>query len=378
MGQNNACPDLRDRPMKLLMFFQDSCGVTASCQTQSPHAKFIVSGITMNMKNFLKKFKNTGILVIGDLMVDQYVWGKVKRISPEAPVPVVEVTDENLLLGGAANVAHNILSLGGKVYIAGTVGSDDTGKILINKFRETGIDTDGIVIDKDRPTTVKTRVIAHSQQVVRFDKEIKSDISHATLSSILDYVKDCLPRIKGIIISDYCKGMITRALIAKVLRLAGRRVFVAVDPKIGHFDYYRGVGLMTPNINEASFGSGIDVIDEKTLVAAGETLLKKIRCNALVITRGDEGMTLFERNGRVTHIPTCAREVFDVSGAGDTVIAALTLSHSAGASLRDAAVIANHAAGVVVGKVGTAVATREELLESMKACVFEPRVQSRK
>jgi len=327
------------------------------------------------MKDFLKKFKNTGILVIGDLMVDQYIWGKVKRISPEAPVPVVEVTNENLLLGGAANVAHNILSLGGKVCIAGTVGSDDIGKVLINKFSESGINTDGIVIDKDRPTTVKTRVIAHSQQVVRFDKEIKSDISHATLSLILDYVKDCLPRIKGIIVSDYCKGMITKTLIAKILHLAGSRVFVAVDPKIGHFEYYRGADLITPNINEASFGSGVDVVDEKTLVAAGKTLLKKLHCGALVITRGDEGMTLFERSGRVTHIPTCAREVFDVSGAGDTVIAALTLSHSAGASLRDAAIIANHAAGVVVGKVGTAVATREEILESMKSCVLEPRTQ---
>lgn len=328
------------------------------------------------MKDFLRKFKNTGILVIGDLMVDQYVWGRVKRISPEAPVPVVEVTNENLLLGGAANVAHNILSLDGKVYIAGVVGSDDTGKILISKLRETGINTDGIVIDKDRPTTVKTRVIAHSQQVVRFDKEIRSDISHATMSLILDYVKECIHGIKGIIISDYCKGMITKTLVAKILHLAGSRVFVAVDPKIGHFEYYRGVGLITPNINEASFGSGIDVVDEKTLIAAGKTLLKKIHCHSLVITRGDEGMTLFDRNGRVTHIPTCAKEVYDVSGAGDTVIAALTLSHAAGATLRDAAIIANHAAGVVVGKVGTAVATRNEILESMKTCVFEPRIQN--
>ncbi|RJQ49797.1 MAG: D-glycero-beta-D-manno-heptose-7-phosphate kinase [Nitrospiraceae bacterium] len=321
------------------------------------------------MKDLFKKFKNTGILVIGDLMVDQYVWGKVKRISPEAPVPVVEVTSENLLLGGAANVAHNIQSLGGAVYLAGVVGSDDTGKILINKFGESGISTDGIVIDKDRPTTVKTRVIAHSQQVVRFDKEIKTDISHATLSLLLDYVKECIPRIKGIIISDYCKGMITRTLITKVLHLAGSKVFVAVDPKIGHFEYYRGVSLITPNINEASFGAGIDIADEKTLVSAGEALLKKLRCKALVITRGDEGMTLFEKSGRITHIPTCAREVYDVSGAGDTVIAALTLSHSAGASLKNAAIIANHAAGVVVRKVGTAVATREEILESMKLCV---------
>ncbi|MBI5739736.1 MAG: D-glycero-beta-D-manno-heptose-7-phosphate kinase [Nitrospirae bacterium] len=328
------------------------------------------------MTGLFKKFKNTGILVIGDLMVDQYVWGKVKRISPEAPVPVVEVTDENLLLGGAANVAHNILSLGGKVYVAGTVGSDDIGKIVVNKFRESGIGADGIVVDRDRPTTVKTRVIAHSQQVVRFDKEIKSDIGLATLSLVLDYVRACIPAIKGIIISDYSKGMITKALIAKVLRLCGPRVFVAVDPKVGHFEYYRGVSLITPNIAEASFGSGIDISDEKTLIAAGKILLKKINCGSLVITRGDEGMTLFERGGRITHIPTCAREVYDVSGAGDTVIAALTLAHSAGASLKEAAIIANHAAGVVVGKVGTAVVTPKEVLESMKICPDKPGKQN--
>jgi rfaE bifunctional protein kinase chain/domain len=320
------------------------------------------------MKELFNKFKNTGILVIGDLMVDRYILGKVKRISPEAPVPVVEVTDEDLLLGGAANVAHNILSLGGKVFVAGTVGTDYMGKVLIDRFRESGIDTDGIVIDKDRPTTVKTRVVAHNQQVVRFDKELKSDISPSTSSSIIDYVRTCLPEIKGIIISDYSKGLITRTLIRKILALTDSKKFVSVDPKIGHFDYYSGVSLITPNINEASFGSGIDIVDEKTLASAGKTLLKKLRCKAVIITRGDEGMSLFEKSGKVTHISTCAREVYDVSGAGDTVIAALTLSHSAGAGLKDAAIIANHAAGVVVGKIGTAVATCEEILESMKTC----------
>jgi D-beta-D-heptose 7-phosphate kinase/D-beta-D-heptose 1-phosphate adenosyltransferase len=320
------------------------------------------------MKELFKRFKQTGILVIGDLMVDRYIWGKVRRISPEAPVPVVEVTSEDLLLGGAANVAHNILSLGGRVYVAGTVGTDYMGKILIDRFRESGIGTDGIVIDKDRPTTVKTRVIAHSQQVVRFDKEMKSDIGPATLSLIVDYVKICLPEIKGIIISDYCKGLITKALIKRILDLTDSKKIVSVDPKIGHFNFYNGVSLITPNVNEASFGSGIDIVDRKTLISAGETLLKKLRCKAVILTRGDEGMSLFEKSGKVTHIPTCAREVYDVSGAGDTVIAAITLSHSAGATLREAAIIGNHAAGVVVGKVGTAVATQEEILESMKVC----------
>jgi D-beta-D-heptose 7-phosphate kinase/D-beta-D-heptose 1-phosphate adenosyltransferase len=320
------------------------------------------------MRNIFRKFNKTGILVIGDLMVDQYIWGKVKRISPEAPVPVVEVTEEELLLGGAANVAHNILSLGGKVFIAGTIGRDDIGKVLVNKLSEKGFNTEGVIIDGNRPTTVKTRVIAHSQQVVRFDREVKSEIDKSTLSLLLDYVRSCLPEIRGIIISDYCKGIITKTLIKKLIELTKSKVFIAADPKIGHFDYYKGVNLITPNINEASFGSGIDIQDDETLATAGSILLKKLQSRSVMITRGDEGMSLFEDNGKVIHIPTCAREVYDVSGAGDTVIATLTLCHAAGASLKDAAYVANHAAGVVVGKMGTAVATQEEILESMKTC----------
>jgi D-beta-D-heptose 7-phosphate kinase/D-beta-D-heptose 1-phosphate adenosyltransferase len=320
------------------------------------------------MKNFFSKFSKTGILVIGDLMVDQYIWGKVKRISPEAPVPVVEVTDENLLLGGAANVANNVMSLEGRIFITGTIGRDDTGKILVTKLTEKGFNTDGLVIDSSRPTTVKTRVIAHSQQMVRFDREIKADIDRSTQALLLEYIKSCLPKIKGIIISDYSKGLVTKNLIKKILQLAGQNKFIAADPKIGHFDYYKGVSLITPNINEASFGSGIDIVNEKTLVSAGKALLKKLQCRAVMITRGDEGMSLFERSGRITHIPTCAREVYDVSGAGDTVIATLTLSHSAGEKLENAAVIANYAAGIVVGKIGTAVTTQREILSAMKTC----------
>ena len=320
------------------------------------------------MKSLFKKFGKTGILVIGDLMVDQYIWGKVKRISPEAPVPVVEVTKENLLLGGAANVAHNLQSLGGKVFIAGTIGRDDTGKILTNKLIEKGFNTNGIIIDSERHTTVKTRVIAHSQQVVRFDREIKSDISRSTSSLLLEYVRSCLPHIKGIIISDYCKGLITKSLVKKIVEITRSKVFIATDPKIGHFNYYKNLSLLTPNLNEASFGSGIDIKDKKTLIDAGRELLKKLNCKSLIITRGDEGMTIFEKNNRITHIPTCAREVYDVSGAGDTVIATLTLCHSAGLSLKEAAVIANHAAGIVVGKMGTAVTNQKEILKSMKEC----------
>jgi D-beta-D-heptose 7-phosphate kinase/D-beta-D-heptose 1-phosphate adenosyltransferase len=320
------------------------------------------------MKELFKKFGKTGILVIGDLMIDQYIWGRVKRISPEAPVPVVEVTEENLLLGGAANVAHNVLSLGGRVFIAGTIGEDANGKILIDKLRENGFNTDGVVKDGKRPTTIKTRVLAHSQQVVRFDREEKTEIQQSTLSKLLEYVRFCLPKIKGIIISDYCKGLITKKLVKTLLKLAGKKIFIAVDPKIGHFDYYRGVDLITPNTNEASFAAGIDISDDKTLISAGNLLIKKLQCGSVTITRGDEGMTLFEKTGRITHIPTCAQEVYDVSGAGDTVIATLTLCKAAGAPLSDAAIVANHAAGVVVGKIGTATVTQQDILKSMKMC----------
>jgi D-beta-D-heptose 7-phosphate kinase/D-beta-D-heptose 1-phosphate adenosyltransferase len=318
------------------------------------------------MKKIFDRFGQTGILVIGDLMVDQYVWGKVSRISPEAPVPVVEVTKENLLLGGAANVAHNVQSLGGKVFIAGVTGRDETGKILVNKLKESGLDIDGIVIDGDRPTTVKTRVIAHSQQVVRFDREVKDEIRGPVLSMIIDYVRMRLPEIGGIIISDYAKGLITRRLVRKVLEVTAGKKFVAADPKTGHFPYYRDVDLITPNTSEASFGSGVEITDKVSLETAGKILLKKLRAGAVIITRGDEGMSIFEKSGKITHIPTCAREVYDVSGAGDTVIAALTLSKAAGAGLPEAAMIANHAAGVVVAKIGTAVASKQEVLMSMK------------
>lgn len=318
------------------------------------------------MKNLFKKFKDTGILIIGDLMVDQYIWGTVKRISPEAPVPVVEVSNENLTLGGAANVARNITSLGGKVFIAGVIGDDDTGKILTRELNNNGINTDGILVDKDRPTTVKTRIIAHNQQVVRFDREAKSGISNSLTSSILEYVKERLPHIKGIIISDYSKGVITKHLIQEIISITNSKVFIAADPKIGHFNYYKGVSIITPNLNEASFGSGVDIRDNETLLEAGSALMKKLQCDAVLITRGDQGMTLFEKNGNITHIPTFAREVFDVTGAGDTVIATLTLCRAAGLKLKESAIYANHAAGAVVGEVGTTVATPEDILKSIK------------
>jgi len=317
------------------------------------------------MINILRKFPDTGILVIGDLMVDRYIWGKVDRISPEAPVPVVEVSNEYMRLGGAANVANNISSLKGKVFISGVVGRDRMGEALIKKLKESGIGTSGIIVEKKRDTTVKTRIYAHDQQVVRFDKEIKSDISKSVMMQILAYVRDRLPEIKAIILSDYCKGVITKSLMKALLELAGGKVFIAVDPKIGHFDYYKGVSLITPNVEEASFFSGTKITDDKTLKKAGDKILRDLRARAVLITRGHKGMTLFTKNGRGTNIKTTAKEVYDVTGAGDTVIAAFTLCHSAGAELEEAAGFSNHAAGIVVGEAGTAVVTPGEIAESM-------------
>jgi len=318
------------------------------------------------IKDIFKRFRDTGILVIGDLMVDHYIWGKVKRVSPEAPVPVVEVSDEQLLPGGAANVANNLISLGARVFITGVIGKDEMGERLVKDLNRKGINTDGILIDKDRPTTMKTRIIAHNQQVVRFDRESREDIDKVTSRRMLSYVRDCLPNIKGIIISDYCKGVITKRFIPELLEITDSKRFIAIDPKIGHFGYYKGVNLITPNINEASSGSGIEITDKRSLVMAGRRLMERLHCNAIIITRGEEGMTLFEDNGRVTHIPTSAKEVYDVTGAGDTVIATFTLSHCAGASLIDSAIYANYAAGVVVGEVGTTVINIDKLISSVK------------
>jgi rfaE bifunctional protein kinase chain/domain len=317
----------------------------------------------MNYSKTLREFRKKKILIIGDLIVDRYIWGKVNRISPEAPVPVVEVTNEDFLLGGASNVANNIMALGGNPTIVGVIGNDRAGEVLINLLDKKGIKCKGI-FRCSRPTTVKTRVIAHNQQVVRFDKEDKNKIEGKILKETLGYIREAIPDHDAVIISDYKKGVVSSELIREVLKTSkSHHIFVSVDPKVGHFHLYKNVSLITPNITEASIASGIIIEDEKSLIHAGRTLLKKLSCDAVLITRGEQGMSLFERN-KVAHIPTVTRDVYDVTGAGDTVIAVFTLAHAAGASMEEAAVIANHAAGIVVGKIGTAVATPGEILKS--------------
>lgn len=317
----------------------------------------------MDYKRIIGQFKDRNILVIGDIILDHYIWGKVSRISPEAPVPVVEVNRESFLLGGAANVAHNIVSLGGKASVIGINGRDIAGETLMNILKQSGVNCDGIFTE-NRPTTVKTRVIAHNQQVVRFDREDRKYVDGKILKGVMGYINSVLSGYDGVVLSDYQKGMVSSELVKGILKKTKHGgIFVAVDPKVGHFDFYKGVSMVTPNIMEASNGANLEIRDDKTLLQAGKFLMKKLSCDAVLITRGEQGMSLFEKK-KITHIPTVARKVYDVTGAGDTVISAFTLAYSSGSNMEEAAVIANHAAGIVVGEVGTAVATPEQLLKS--------------
>lgn len=317
----------------------------------------------MDFEKIIRAFRKRKILVIGDVILDHYIWGKVNRISPEAPVPVVEVTRESFLLGGAANVAHNVVSLGAHAAVIGIIGEDVAGEAVRGILGQKGVDCSGLFTE-NRPTTVKTRVIAHNQQVVRFDREDSKYVDGRILKGILSHIRSVLKGYDAVIISDYRKGMVSGGLVKGILQKARpEHVFVALDPKVGHFDFYKGVSLITPNLTEASLGSGIEIRDDASLEKAGRALMKKLFLAAVLITRGEQGMSLFEKH-RITHIPTVARKVYDVTGAGDTVISALTLAYASGASLENAAVIANHAAGIVVAEVGTAVATPEQLNES--------------
>jgi rfaE bifunctional protein kinase chain/domain len=315
------------------------------------------------LATFIDRFPRTRVLVVGDIVLDHYIWGNVSRISPEAPVPVVNVTREHLLLGGAANVVNNIRALRGVVSVCGVIGRDEAGRRLLQLLHTEGIRTDGLIVDTARPTTIKTRVIAHGQQVVRFDRETKERIERDTHRRIFEYVsKQVSGGLEAIVISDYCKGVVTKDLVRDIVRLAKKhKVIVSVDPKVSHFGMYTGVTILTPNINEAAIGSKIEIDNERSLLKSGALLLKQLKCDAVLVTRGEEGMSLFERGGVVTHIPTVALEVFDVTGAGDTVIGSLTLAMAAGANKVDAARISNFAGGIVVGTIGTATVSPQQL-----------------
>jgi len=311
-------------------------------------------------------FKNCSILVVGDLMIDEYLWGSVDRISPEAPVQVVAVDDEEYTLGGCGNVVKNLVSLGAKVCTAGVVGSDREGGLLRTRLQELSVDTEGVMEESGRCTTRKTRIIAANQHVLRIDRESRIEISEPTLQAMMKTILSKIPEVDLVLVSDYGKGVVTPDLLSHVIGTARRHGKTAIaDPKGLDYRKYSGLRLLTPNKKEAAAAAGIDIRSESELIEAGNRILGAVDLDALLVTCGKEGMMLFERNLPVHKIRAEARQVYDVSGAGDTVIAVLGLALACGAPLQAAAALANTAAGIVVGKVGTAAVSPEELAAAL-------------
>ena len=315
----------------------------------------------------LAHFSGCLVLILGDVMLDEYMWGAVSCISPEAPVPVVAVRSESVKVGGAGNVATNVAALGGQVSLIGLVGNDAAAERLSHELELAGVKSDGLVEDRARPTTVKSRVVAGSQHVVRFDRENDAPVSRAIRAQLIATVRERLPEADVLLLSDYAKGVVSPALVREVLALAARfHCMVAVDPKVQHLPLFKRVTVVAPNHHEAAAAARLTVRSEVDLLRVGRVLLRRLNARAVLITRGEQGMSLFETGKPVVHIPTVAREVYDVTGAGDTVMGTLSLGLAAGANMREAAVMANFAAGVVVGKRGTATVTRAELERALR------------
>lgn len=335
-----------------------------------------------NLKKIINRFDRANILVVGDLILDEYIWGSVERISPEAPVPVVWANKRTYVPGGAANVANNIRSLDGNVYLVGVVGRDKNTDILFSELKNRKISPRGIFIEPSRHTTLKTRIIAGHQQVVRVDWEHTDPLPRSLNQKITGFIRKNINNFDAVVIEDYGKGVINVSLLEEIIGLAKKyRKVITVDPKEENFQYYRRVTSITPNRRELEnairnlkikdttnkFKLNCDkLFTDKDIDLAVRQILKYLDLESILVTMGEHGMRLFEKDGRATHIPTVAQEVFDVSGAGDTVIGAFTLGLCCGATKLEAAHIANFAAGIVVGKVGTAVTTRKELLKKIK------------
>lgn len=319
-----------------------------------------------SLRSLVSRFAGRRIVVWGDLMLDRYLWGRVDRISPEAPVPVVEVERESFSFGGAGNVAANLSALGAEVVLVGVLGRDSEGAQLLEEFAARGIVTTAIARDPARPTTVKTRIIAHQQQVVRADRESRAELNGSAAEALTRSLVEAIKQADGLIVSDYGKGVVTAPAIQAALRAATRRgIHVSVDPKESHIDAYHGASILTPNQHEAGAVMGQRVIDDDSLMEVGWGLLERAQSQACLVTRGPAGMSLFERGGRYTHLPTVAREVFDVTGAGDTVVSVVALALAAGADFVSACTLSNHAAGLVIREIGTATCTPDALLESL-------------
>lgn len=324
-----------------------------------------ISKSKMSLNKYITQFKDKKILVIGDIILDKYIQGSVNRISPEAPIQIVEVEHESKVLGGAANVANNICSLGGEVYVAGIVGADQAGEESCVILKNAGIHTQGVIVDVSRQTTTKVRVVAERQQIVRFDYEKTDVISGDLEQKLIEKIETIIPRVEGVILSDYAKGVISKRVVhAVVAQTKQHKIPLLLDPrpKNAH-NYDLGVSIFTPNLKEAYalVGQYESVV---SVAHVGKELVEKYKADIL-ITQGGEGMTLFEKDGSSYYIPAYTNEVYDIVGAGDTVAAALSLSMAAGASRKEAAEISNYAAGVVVTKMGTATVNLEELAEKI-------------
>lgn len=326
------------------------------------------------VKQLLKDARQTRILVLGDVMLDQFLWGRVARISPEAPVPVVEFERESFMPGGAANVSRNLADLSAPTELFGVVGQDDAARKLKRLLNDQKIGCSGVLANAGRITSIKTRIVAHQQQVVRVDRESRHDLDGRMTRRLLAALRDKLNNASALILGDYGKGVITQPLLDEIKRLCRERgIWLSFDPKPVHRLSLQGISLITPNRKEAFELAAMEddtrannPLQDANLMRVAEKLLGDLRPAVLLITLGDHGMLLCQRGHKPFHIPTMAQEVFDVSGAGDTVIATFTLAIAAGASPIEAAIFSNHAAGIVVGKVGTATVQPEELLKSFR------------
>ncbi|MBN2139975.1 MAG: D-glycero-beta-D-manno-heptose-7-phosphate kinase [Desulfovibrionaceae bacterium] len=320
-----------------------------------------------NLLEMIQGMSGRKVMIIGDVMIDQYVVGEVDRISPEAPVPVVRVQSEHLLAGGAGNVARNIASLGGRPSVYGLIGGDPGADQLRLLFEQSGVEA-RLLRDPARPTTRKTRVMAGGQQIVRVDRESSAAVDRARLDQLFDLIRRDLPGQRVVILSDYGKGLVSKAFMDRLraeVQAQAQRPLILVDPKLRNFKQYKEVDILTPNKKETQEGSGVLIEDRRDIIRAGLAIFKALRCRNLLVTLGGEGMALFLGPGKVVYIPTIARKVFDVTGAGDTVIATLGLALAAGADLLTAGILANYAAGVVVGQVGAAAAGVEDLSQAV-------------
>jgi rfaE bifunctional protein kinase chain/domain len=326
----------------------------------------VVTFTRSRLMELFEIFKQKRIAVVGDLMLDRYFWGSVARISPEAPVPVVEIESESARLGGAANVANNIKSLGSEPILIGVIGDDNSGNLLRDLMKESAFTTIGLVIDADRPTTVKTRVIAHSQHVVRIDRETRDEISYTLQHRIVDVLRQNIHSVDAIIIEDYNKGVVAKSLIKQLVNLANEyEKVITVDPKFNNFFEYCGVTVFKPNSREVEAVMGRKLVDDASVEEAGRAIMNRLQAKNILLTRGEKGMTLFEQSGTVTHVPAKTRKVADVSGAGDTVISTLTVALASGATVREATSLANYAGGVVCGEVGIVPVAKDALLSAI-------------